>query len=382
MKVEQKKWTKENGWVSVSSNRLKERAQLVFLFGEYSLLKGDLHLKEVKELYPKSHIIGCSTAGEIVGNEVLDNSLVATAVFFEDTKLQFAKTRLADMSESNRAGQELANDLKGKGLHHVFVLSEGLNVNGSGLARGLNSQLPDPVSVTGGLAGDQGNFKETVAFLDNKSEKNTVSAVGFYGNSAKIGYGSRGGWDSFGLDRKVTRSEGNVLYELDGQPALELYKKYLGDHAEGLPATALLFPLNLRSGSNGEVGLVRTVLSVDEEKGSMTFAGDVPEGSYARLMRANLERLVDGAADAANQTLQTSSGPFASDLAILISCVGRKLVLRQRVEEEVEAVHQVLGDQSVMAGFYSYGELCPIVPTDKQCELHNQTMTVTTFAEK
>jgi hypothetical protein len=205
-----------------------------------------------------------------------------------------------------------------------------------------------------------------------------VVGVGLYGESLRVGYGSQGGWDSFGPARRVTRSRGNVLFELDGESALALYKSYLGDHASALPGSALLFPLLLEDPCGGD-GLVRTVLAVDEEAGSLTFAGDVPVGSQARLMKANFDRLIDGACSSASATSRGLDGTHA-ELAILISCVGRKLVLRQRIEEEVEAVREVL-PRAVLAGFYSYGELCPQGSLGS-CELHNQTMTITTLAEE
>jgi hypothetical protein len=170
-----------------------------------------------------------------------------------------------------------------------------------------------------------------------------------------------------------------VLYEMDGNSALELYKKYLGEHASGLPATGLFFPLSIRT-SAGTAGVVRTILSVNEEEQSMTFAGDIPEGAFARLMKANFDRLIDGAIGAAKTSYQ-ALGSASPDLAILISCVGRKLVLKQRVEEEVEGVRDILGSHTVLTGFYSYGEISPFTP-DTKCTLHNQTMTITTFLEK
>ena len=376
MKTEQKKWNDKTGWVSISKNNLNKTAQLVFLFGERNLLKDKKYLEEIKDFYPQAHILGCSTAGEIIGTQVLDNSLVATAVLFEDTNLQFANIEMKNMEGSFEAGKQLAESLEREGLVHVFVLSDGLNINGTGLAKGLLSGLPENVAVTGGLAGDQSRFEETIVISDCNLSKNSIAVIGFYGNHLKIGYGSVGGWDSFGRDRLITRSKENILYELDGQPALELYKKYLGDQAEGLPSTGLLFPLSIRP-QGEEVNLVRTILAVDEKDGSMTFAGDVPEGSSARLMKANFERLIEGASDAASMTTVLSK----PDLAILISCVGRKLVLKQRVEEEVEGVQAILGNNTTMTGFYSYGEICPVVPTEKQCQLHNQTMTITTFSE-
>lgn len=364
----------------MSDNNLKDTAQLVFFFGDTSLLKDPKNYEQVKSFYPNAHIASGSTAGEIIGTEVLDNSMVVTAVHFDNTPIQVAKTKIVQMSESQSAGEKLADSLGKEGLVHVLVLSDGLHVNGTNLVRGLMNKLPKDVAVTGGLTGDQDRFKETVVGMDAVSESDTIAVIGFYGTSIKIGYGSMGGWDPFGPERLVTRSKENVLYELDGQSALELYKKYLGDQAKDLPASGLLFPLSLRL-EGKETGLVRTILSVDEKAGSMTFAGDVPEGSYVRLMKANFEHLVDGAEGAAGMSHE-ALGKTVPDLAVLISCVGRKLVLKQKVEEEVERVQEVLGKEATLTGFYSYGEICPVTPTEKQCELHNQTMTITAFSEK
>lgn len=379
MKIEQKKWL--NGvWTDLSNNNLKDTAQLVFLFGDSGLLKDPKYFSEAQGLYPKAHILSGSTSGEIIGTEVNDNSLVLTAVQFESTTLQTAKVKIDSMENSYKVGERLGAALPQQGLIHVFILSDGLHVNGSALVKGLMSKLSQNVAVTGGLTGDQDRFKETYVGLDAPPEKDMVAVVGFYGDHIKIGYGSMGGWDSFGADRLVTKSKGNVLYELDGKPALALYKEYLGEQAKGLPASGLLFPLSLRL-EGKETGLVRTILSVNEQEGSMTFAGDVPEGSYVRLMKANFERLVDGAAGAANMSYE-SIGSQPPDLAVLISCVGRKLVLKQRVEEEVESVSNALGGKAIITGFYSYGEICPVAASEKQCELHNQTMTITTFSER
>jgi hypothetical protein len=205
-----------------------------------------------------------------------------------------------------------------------------------------------------------------------------ITAIGFYGDKIKIGYGSFGGWDSFGMERLITKSKNNVLYELDGEPALALYKSFLGSQAVNLPSSGLLFPLSLRV-SEDHAPVVRTILAVNEEDQSLTFAGDLPEGSYVRLMKANIDRLIEGAVAAAN----TSVAPFENakpDFAVLISCVGRKLVLKQMVEEEVEGVKNILGDNTAITGFYSYGEISPF-EKDTRCELHNQTMTITTFTE-
>ncbi|MFA5260833.1 MAG: FIST N-terminal domain-containing protein [Candidatus Omnitrophota bacterium] len=378
MKIEQKCWRLSSGWVSLTKEKLSDKAQLVLLFGERPLLKETRVIQDIRDSYPHAHLLGCSTAGEILGTQVYDNALVLTAVYFENTALQVEKIRMTP-GGSRMVGEQLAGKFDKNCLKHVFLLSEGLNVNGTELAKAFSDILPEDVVVTGGLAGDQDLFEETLILSDGHAEKDLVAAVGFYGDAIKIGYGSMGGWDSFGPERLVTCSKGNVLYELDGCSALELYKRYLGPHAQGLPATGLLFPLSVRI-ENNDQRLVRTILSVDEKSGSMTFAGDIPEGSHAQLMKSNLERLVDGASGAAEMCAETSS-MARTELAVLISCVGRKLVLKQRVEEEIEAVQEKLGPQAVLTGFYSYGEICPGASTEKCCELHNQTMTITTFHE-
>jgi hypothetical protein len=286
---------------------------------------------------------------------------------------------MSEMAESFQAGEKLAAALDHNDLVHVFVISDGLKVNGSELVKGLTKNLPPNVAVTGGLAGDGPRFQQTLVCLDGEPEEGKIAVLGFYGKRLKVGYGSMGGWDPFGPERLITLSKANILYELDGHSALELYKEYLGEHAASLPASGLLFPLSLRVKDN-DTPIVRTILAVDEKAQSMTFAGDVAEGAYARFMKANFERLVDGASDAA-KTSYEAIGSTSPDLAILISCVGRKLVLKQRIEEEVESVRDVLGEGATLTGFYSYGEISPFTPSAK-CELHNQTMTITTFSER
>lgn len=377
MKLEQRQWTKEAGWTP-SNAQFKDAAELVLVFGSTAILGDRQRLQEFRACYPKAHLFGCSTAGEICGTRVTDDSVVLTAVQFEATKVALARTNIAECTGSREAGECLAKALDPKGLVHAVVLSDGQHIDGSELVMGLMAHLPRGVVVTGGLAGDGARFKRTIVCVDDIAKEGEVGVLGLYGTRLKVGYGSLGGWDPFGPERLITRSKGNVLYELDDQPALVLYKTYLGEQASGLPATGLLFPLSVRTKGGG--GFVRTILAINEAQQSMTFAGDVPEGAYARLMKANFDRLVDGAQGAAKISYE-AIGSSSPELAVLISCVGRKLVLKQRTEEEVEAVRGVLGDRTILTGFYSYGEICPAAP-NASCELHNQTMTITTFAER
>jgi len=379
MKVEQFTWTEAETWKPFPPGSLGPSAQLVMIFCGTTICRKPALLKEIRAFYPEAHLFGCSTAGEIAGTQVLDDSLVLTAIHFEHTQIRGANISIGSMAESYVAGERLAKKLSDDDLAHVLVLSDGLKINGSELVKGLVGALPEGVSVTGGLSADGDRFQETYVFWDDLPAQNQIAAVGLYGRQLKIGFGSFGGWDSFGPERLITKSQGNILYEFDGRSALDLYKKYLGDHAQELPASGLLFPIQIRMPGADE-GLVRTILAVNEADQSLTFAGDVPVGAYARLMKANFDRLIDGAVDAARSG-HHMIGEKPADLALLISCVGRKLILKQRVEEEVEGVREVLGQQTILTGFYSYGEISPISASGN-CELHNQTMTIITLSER
>ncbi len=372
-------YTAKVGWSVAPFPALDSPSTLVLAFGASEFFDNPGALADLSQAYPQSHLIGCSTAGEIFGTAVNDLSLSVAVVRFAQTELATALAPVENAADSYGAGEAIAGTLLRPDLRGVLVLSDGHYVNGTHLVRGLNAVLPEKVVVTGGLAGDGDRFERTWVLKEGQPRSGIVSAVGFYGDHIHIGHGSKGGWDIFGIERRVTRSEGHVLYELDGRPALQLYKEYLGERAAGLPATALLFPLSLRADTSDTKSIVRTVLNIDEANNAMIFAGDIPQGSMAQLMRANFDRLVEGASEAA---LMTRNGidPETPVLSVAISCVGRRLVLGERSEEELEATIDVLPKHVQQVGFYSYGEISPYATG--HCDLHNQTMTLTTITEE
>lgn len=378
MKIDQRVYSVSEGWKSFTKNDLSEDSDLTVIFGSGNLLKSKI-LSELRSHFQTNAVIGCSTAGEIQGAKVTDEHLVLTSVKFDSSCAKCRTINLSPAVSCKQAGFDLIAGFDPVGLKHVFVLSEGLNVNGSLLVEGMKQALPKGVNVTGGLAGDSDRFQETlIVNQDFIAQPGIVSAVGFYGDNLVFGYGSMGGWDSFGTERLVTKSKDNILFELDNTPALELYKSYLGDEADNLPASGLLFPLSMRTEVDRKP-VVRTILGINEKQQSLTFAGNIPEGSYVRLMKANLDRIIDGAHVAAEKTLEPLKDIFP-DLAIMINCVGRKLILKQMVEEEVDAVRAVFNNVPVTTGFYSYGEISPF-SNEASCELHNQTMTITALKE-
>ncbi|MEX1254241.1 MAG: FIST N-terminal domain-containing protein [Dehalococcoidia bacterium] len=379
MKLETFSYTIRTGWSVQPFPDLDSDRTLVIVFSAPEFVDTPEPIEALVQAYPSSHVIGCSSSGEIFDAKISDGSMAVGVLQFEYSSVASTAAPVQSADESYEAGRTLAKELARPDLRAVLVLSDGLSVNGSELVRGINSVLPRAVVVTGGLAGDADRFARTWVLERGRPASGLVSAAGLYGERVVVGHGSKGGWDIFGPERLVTRSDHNVLYELDGRPALELYKEYLGERASGLPATALLFPLALRSDSTGDDSVVRTILAVDEDKQSMTFAGDIPEGWQAQLMRANFDRLVDGASGAALATRDACKDGQPT-LAVAISCVGRRLVLGERTEEETEATLEVLPEGTQQIGFYSYGEISPL--TNGRCDLHNQTMTLTTIRER
>lgn len=357
-----------------------DSAQTAIIFFATTEL-GDIEqpIKELNEAFPSSHITGCSTAGEIFQQELSDCCISVAIVRFSATQIRSACIRLTETADIELTCRKLAEDLNADDLKGIFLLSEGLHVNATKVLRGITEITANNIVVTGGLAGDGKRFNKTWVYGNGIAESDTLCAIAFYGDSIHIGHGSKGGWDIFGPDLMITRAEDNILYELDGQPALALYKKYLGDRATGLPATGLLFPLAInKSPEDRQNEVVRTILSINEDDQSITFAINIPQGYYARLMRANPDRLIDGASDAAS-AINNDIPETADTLSIAISCVGRRLVLGDRVEEEIDTVLESLPAGTQQIGFYSYGEVSP--QASGICDLHNQTMTITTFSE-
>ncbi len=353
--------------------------QLVLAFGEKALIMNPEFYTRLRAYFPLAEIAICSTAGEIYDQEVFDDTVVITALEFSHTPISTAKVNIADYKSSLEAGVALANKILADELNYVMVLSDGSLINGSELIKGISSILPKSVPVTGGLAADGILFQSTGVGLNEVPKTGELVAIGFHGAHLQVGHGSMGGWDTFGPEKTVTKSNNNILYEIDNYNALKLYKDYLGKYADDLPSSALLFPLAIIMPDSSEI-LVRTILSIDEANQSLTFAGDIPLGARVKLMKANFDNLIDAASQAASLSFNHELNR-KPDFALLISCVGRKLILKQRVDEELEAVADIFDKNTTISGFYSYGELSPF-NNEGRCQLHNQTMTITTFSEK
>ncbi len=361
---------------------VNSQPQIVFAFGDTAFFQDDAFTKQLKAKFPGASILGCSTAGEIGNDGVFSGSMVLTSVHFKNPQLKFSSTSGTGLDDSFAMGSRLAEKLEGKDLNAVFILTQGVDINGSEVIKGIQSKLGADVLITGGLAGDGGAFKSTAVILNDSMFTKGAVAVGFYGNSVLVSFGSVGGWEAFGPTRKVTKAQGNILFELDNIPALSVYKNYLGEFAKDLPGSALHFPLSVLEQGKEKSDLIRTILGIDEANGSLILAGDIHQDGQVRLMHAQTPALVEGARHAGELAAKKMVASDAdSSLAILVSCVGRKLAIGEdEIEDEVDAARESLHGASV-TGFYSYGEVCPIAGVVTDCRLHNQTMTITLFRD-
>lgn len=377
MKTVQLKKNRAGSWEYLSDN-IRLIKPLVLVLGNRYLLENDTIYKEVKQLYPDGHIVFGSTSGDITSESVDDESILITAIEFEKSSFLIKTSNVLNSNlDSFKTGKDLINQFPEEGLKYVFVLSEGSFINGSELTKGMNSAIDENLLITGGLCGDAARFEKTLASYNENPKTGEIIAIGFYGESLEVSFSIHGGWTPFGPERIVTKSKSNVLFELDNKPALDLYKKYLGDKSAELPAAALLYPLNVKS-TEEKQAFVRTILNINEDDNTMILAGDIPENSKVQLMMTNVDNIANASERAARQALELRTNK--PQLALLVSCIGRKLVLDQRVEEEIEEVVAVVGSETTMCGFYSYGEIAPF-HGESNCQLHNQTMTITLISE-
>ncbi len=377
MKTVQLKKYKNTDWEYISE-KLILKSPLVLVFGNRYLLENHNIYEEVKTLFEDGHIVFGSTSGDITAGEVDDESITITAIEFEKSSFLIQTINVLETKENSfEIGKMLIDKLPKEQLKHVFVVSEGSFTNGSQLTEGMNAATQDNLLITGALCGDAARFEKTLSSYNENPKPGEIVAIGLYGESLEVSFSINGGWTPFGPERIVTKSDKNILYELDDKPALDLYKKYLGEKSNELPGAALLYPLKVKATENTH-SIVRTILNINEDDNSMILAGDIIQGAKVQLMMTNVDNIVNASEIAAIHASETRKEK--PELAILVSCIGRKLVLDQRVEEEIEEVVEVVGNTTTVCGLYSYGEIAPFVG-EQSCQLHNQTMTITLISE-
>ncbi|MFN0187470.1 MAG: FIST signal transduction protein [Bacteroidia bacterium] len=377
MQIEQKKWTPENTWETLRSDlRESKEYQLVLVFGSRTLLSSIGFYEEIRNCYPKAQILMNSTSGEIIDTQVNDDTISLTAIRFDNTPFKTISLNIDDYSNAETAGHFIAQSLTHSDITNILVFADGHLVDGQKLVIGLEKSLTDPVVISGGLAGDGTKFQKTLLGLNEQPCEGKIIAVGFYGKHLTVSHGRMDGWEEFGNEIQITKSHKNTIIELNNEPALKIYNQFLNTHMPSSEGQSLLFPVSIKS-NDTQPSVFRKIKTINEDEKSITFDGVVPEGSYIKMMKANFDSLINGATAAAKHSAKNIAKP---DLAIVISNVGRKIILSKRIEEEVEVIREVLGESTAITGFYSYGDIS-FVKGDAKSAIQNQSMTITTMRE-
>ncbi|MBK7965284.1 MAG: FIST C-terminal domain-containing protein [Bacteroidetes bacterium] len=377
MQIEQKKWTPEKTWETLRSDlRESKEYQLVLVFGSRTLLSSVGFYDEIRHYYPKAQILMNSTSGEIIDTQVNDDTISLTAIRFGNTQFKTTSVNILDYKSAENAGNQIAKTLFASNLTNILIFADGQQVNGQKLVQGLEDKISHPVVISGGLAGDGNKFQKSLLGLNEQPSEGKIIAVGFYGKQLSVSTGRMDGWEEFGNEILITKSHQNTLLELNHEPALKVYNQFINTNIPSNDGYTLLAPICIKT-NNEPFASVRAIKSINEEEKSITFDGVVPQGCYIKMMKANFESLINAATSAAKNSARNISKP---ELAIVISNVGRKIILSKRIEEEVEVIREVLGENTAITGFYSYGDISFVKGATKS-ESNNQSMTITTMRE-
>ncbi|MFH1114932.1 MAG: FIST N-terminal domain-containing protein [Pseudomonadota bacterium] len=335
---------------------------------------GDL-LLGVHEAVGTDAVVGCTTDGEIsTGGFGTDSAVLAGVV---TDQIQFHVVSAQGLGKDPlEAGRRIAVKLPPE-VSYVQIFSDGLTGNGCAILRGIASVLGEDVPIAGGTAGDAGRFRQTWQFHGPRVLTDSVTAIGFTGDFT-VGTGVSSGWSPVGTVKIVTRARANVVYELNGEPALDVFKRFLGRHADKLPAVGVEYPLGIVSkpGAPGEeeYHLIRATMSVSREEGSISFAGEIPEGAAVRLTCGDNDSILKATEEAVRRAL-AGLGAARPRMVFFYSCMARRIVLGRRTKEETEVLYRTLNKRLPLIGFYTYGEYCRLRAGGPSL-FHNETATV------
>lgn len=365
----------ESGWTLLGGVE-PPHPDLVVVFGsaEPAVLRGAA--AALRGGFPEAQIVGCTTSGELLGGRILDGSIVAAAIQLSTAHVHAHSAKIGSRRDSYAAGRRLGEAIVAPALKGVLVLAEGIDCDGSQLLAGLCDAVGDQVPVFGGLAGDGIDFVVTRVAANGPFESGQAVAVGFYGKGFRIAQGLGVGWQPEQTIGPITNSAGSILYEIDQRPALDVLRRAAGLGRKITHADLLAAPLWIADPAWEASGIIRTIVGIDEDRGSLIMAGDLPRNGACSLMRTSVEALASSAAEAAGKAFEQV--PSSSGLAFLVSCVGRRQVLGPAASAEAQAVSQVLRDM-LQVGFYSYGEIGPAGASPR---MHNQTICVTILSEE
>ena len=322
-------------------------------------------------------VFGCSSCGEFLydanGKEISDGGLVCSMLKLKqgsfDLKL-FSGKEKSSYKLGTTAGQWAASAFKDPA---ILVVASGLNIDGEQMVRGIQEMTGQDITMYGGLAGDDAHFRETVVFSENSAEANGALLLVFDKSVYDLNGIATSGWVSIGADKIITRAEGNIVYTIDHEPALDVYKQYLNVNDEDLPEIGVEYPLLVRK--NESDFILRAVLNVDREKKALIFAGTVPVGAVVTFSSSPGFEILEYTRKKVNEFYDSSP---ETDLLVLFSCMARHNALGPTIADEIEEAW--IKWQKPLIGFFTYGEIGNNYKSS--CDFYNQTYTLVSIKQK
>tara|TARA_B100000609_G_scaffold199473_2_gene203220 strand:- start:4474 stop:5631 length:1158 start_codon:yes stop_codon:yes gene_type:complete len=327
-------------------------------------------LNGLLEAFPGISLVGCTTDGELSSKLSFTEDSLTLLLFSCGDGVEITSGLGRRLSDGIPAAvNEAVSEAKSKTAlpaKWCFITPESMTVSSSVLLQALQSNLGESFPIAGGLAADQWSFEKTYQFYNGEVLTDALPMLLFSGD-VHVSHGVASGWEPHGKMGVVERAEGNVVWTIDGVSALSFYSHYLGPHVK--PSTE--YPLAVSVSKHADEYYLRAPLKCDEETGSVTFTGDIPEGATVRLTTPEREKIMEACETSVLQAFESFPQGKVPACALIVSCAARKYLLGTQVREEYEILRQHIGDLPVL-GFYSYGEIGPSSLGSPAC-LHNET---------
>ncbi len=346
-----------------------DKPDFVFMFASVGYDQRSL-LRAVREATGGAPLSGCSGEGTINGDYADESNFSVVVMVISSDELRWRNGLATGLSADSRAtgqlvAQSVSSDVSADAVG-LFVFPDGATANFDHFFAGLEGNLSSDqfLPLWGGGAGDNLALVQTYQYCDDEVVSDGVAYALLSGEAqpaSAIGIG----YIPIGGERKVTRSQGNVIYEIDGRPALEVLQEYLPDRAlaEDWGSYAITFALCLRAPSyiKDEEYIVRTILSVDAADGSATVQSEVPEGTSVWMSSRDKEKVTTGLDRMADQ-IKEELGGAQPKLVFHFDCCSRgKVMFRDQEKQRIlRRFRQAVGPEVPWAGFHSFGEIGPV----------------------
>lgn len=327
----------------------------------------ELILQEIDRAFPDIELIGCTTDGELSSVlEFQQDSIVLTVFYGEGVEIRAAVGRNISQDPEGIARATAAAVKREFNLpiRLAIALPESLTTSAVSILRGLEAGLGDNIPLFGGAAAEPREVQRTYQFYKTEVFSDAVPILLFAGD-IQFSHGLASGWQPMGKRSQITKVDKNIIYEIDGKPALDFYHHYLNDYKPDSAYPLAVFP------PGEERFFLRGAISYDLEEGSVKVSGDVPEQSIVQITDTTLEDVVNASAASFAEAWKNYAGTEPK-AALCFSCAWRRWVMGTRANEEYQALAPALQDKIPASGFYTYGEVAPL-QDNGQTFFHNTT---------